>query len=160
MQGQAKRLWEVVLATSYVFSKVRLACASEGSKARKHFVENAAKRPNISRMLILVTIQHFWRHHQRCAKPGRCKLSLFKFPCEAKIGNFDLKFDWLGCAIRHDVHISHECLPVKVWGEYLILGQMGEVHQNIAQFEVTMHHVLPLDSHQAIYQLSQNCASL
>ena len=83
LKAEFDRLGEVVLPPRNVFGKVGLACACEGCETREHLVKHATERPDVRSMVILVSIEHFWRHYQGSSQSCCCQITLLQLSCEA-----------------------------------------------------------------------------
>ena len=122
LDGELAALREVVGASCYVLGEICLACTGEGRISGEHLVEDGAQRPNVSRVIIFVTIEHFWCHHEGCAKSCRRQLVLLKLPCEAQVGNFHLKGYSVATWPWSNLDVPHIFFLIEAGVEELIFG--------------------------------------
>ena len=153
LEGEATALREKVDATSDVLCQICLTSACKRSVASKHLVEDATKGPNIRRVVILVAVEHFRSHDERCAQPGCSQLTLLQLPGKTQVRDLDLERYRLFSAIGSNRDIFDKVLHREAWVEDLILGQMRKSHHDVVEFQVTMHAILRLDGHETLHKL-------
>ena len=82
LDRELESLGEVVVSTSNVFSQVTLASPREGWEAGKHFVKDTTEGPDISRVVVPIAVENFWRHNQGSSESSLSQLTFFEFPGE------------------------------------------------------------------------------
>lgn len=113
--------FHVALQISEVLSRKRILTG-------KDLEENCAEGPHVRFLVIERAFEHFWSHVERCTANGLVQLAVaVKIFCQAKIAEFEFELIYWQ-VLRGD----------RRWRSRL------ELHQNIVEFDISMHNVAHL----------------
>jgi len=125
------RLWKVVHAIADFSLQSRQTHAHKGVEPRQHFVKDRARRPHINLGVVRNALMDFRCHvERRAAHRIRHARRLVKFFGHAEVADDDFDFAYE----RNRFQLRR---PL-VFAQYLFLGDLWEMQQNISQLDVAM----------------------
>jgi len=137
-EGQFNRRWDFVNSLFHVLLKVLERAASERHKSGQQFVKEAADRPHIGLVIVVLACHYFRRHQEWSSTPSCRQITFLQTPRKPQVRYFAAH----GLVLGLEVKVVRKLLHVNLLRKSGIHRYFTKVNHDVFELQVSMHDIM------------------